>query len=216
MDVRKPGERIAMKVLMINGSPHPKGCIATALAIAGEEFAAAGVEYEIVQVGNKDVRGCIACGSCAKTGKCVFDDIVNECAPKLAEADGLIIGSPVYYGGPNGTVLSFMQRLFYSTTADLRMKVGASIVSCRRGGNSATFEALNQFFGISGMPTVPSTYWNDVHGFSADDVYADEEGVQTVRNLARNMVFMMRSIADGAEAYGIPERNKEIFTNFIR
>jgi len=181
-----------------------------------EELSAAGVEYEIVQVGNKDVRGCIACGSCGKTGKCVFDDIVNECAPKLAEADGLIVGSPVYFGNPNGTVLSFLQRLFYSSGVDLRMKVGASIVSCRRGGNSATFEALNQFFGISGMPTVPSTYWNDVHGFSADDVYADEEGVQTVRNLARNMVFMMRSIADGAEAYGVPERNKEIFTNFIR
>ena len=206
-----------MKVLMINGSPNPKGCIATAFSIIAEELEAAGVESEQVMVGNKDIRGCIACLKCRELGKCVFDnDIVNKCAPKLAEADGLIIGSPVYYGGPNGTVLSFMQRLFYSTTADLRMKVGASIVSCRRGGNSATFEALNQFFGISGMPTVPSTYWNDVHGFSADDVYADEEGVQTVRNLARNMVFMMRSIADGAEAYGIPERNKEIFTNFIR
>ncbi|MDO5119679.1 MAG: flavodoxin family protein [Coriobacteriales bacterium] len=205
-----------MKVLMINGSPHPKGCIATALDIVAEELSAAGVEYEIVQVGNKDVRGCIACGTCSKMGKCVFDDIVNECQPKLAEADGIIIGSPVYYGNPNGTVLSFMQRLFYSTTVDLRMKVGTSIVSCRRGGNSASFEALNQFFGISGMPTVPSTYWNDVHGFTADDVYADEEGVQTVRNLARNMVFMMRSIADGAEAYGIPERNKVVFTHFIR
>ena len=206
-----------MKVLMINGSPVPKGCIATAFAIIAEELEAAGVECEIVQVGNKDIRGCIACGRCRELGKCVFDnDIVNECAPKLAEADGIIIGSPVYYGNPNGTVLSFMQRLFYSSATDLRMKVGASVVSCRRGGNSATFEALNQFFGISGMPTVPSTYWNDVHGFTGDDVYADEEGVQTMRNLARNMVFMMRAIADGREAYGIPERNKVTFTNFIR
>ena len=206
-----------MKVLMINGSPVPKGCIATALAIAAEEFAAAGVECEIVQVGNKDIRGCISCGRCRELGRCVFDkDIVNECAAKLAEADGIIVGSPVYYGNPNGTVLSFMQRLFYSSDIDLRMKVGASIVSCRRGGNSATFEALNQFFGISGMPTVPSTYWNDVHGFTGEDVYADEEGVQTVRNLARNMVFMMRAIADGREAYGIPERNKEVSTSFVR
>ena len=206
-----------MRVLMINGSPDPKGCIATALAIAAEEFAAAGVECEQVQVGNKDIRGCIACGRCSELGRCVFDnDLVNETAPKLDAADGLIIGSPVYYGNPNGTVLSFMQRLLYSSNLDLRMKVGASIVSCRRGGNSATFEALNQFFGISGMPTVPSTYWNDVHGRTGEDVYKDEEGVQTMRNLARNMVFMMRAIADGRDAYGIPERNKEIFTNFVR
>ncbi|MBR3316148.1 MAG: flavodoxin family protein [Atopobiaceae bacterium] len=206
-----------MKVLMINGSPNPKGCIATAFSIIAEELEAAGVESEQVMVGNKDIRGCIACLKCRELGKCVFDnDIVNKCAPKLAEADGLIIGSPVYYGNPNGTVLSFMQRLLYSSATDLRMKVGASVVSCRRGGNSAIFEALNQFFGISGMPTVPSTYWNDVHGFSADDVYADEEGVQTMRNLARNMVFMMRAIADGRDAYGIPERNKVTFTNFIR
>ena len=206
-----------MRVLMINGSPDPKGCIATALAIAAEEFAAAGVECEQVQVGNKDIRGCIACGSCSELGRCVFDDdLVNETAPKLDAADGLIIGSPVYYGNPNGTLLSFMQRLLYSSNLDLRMKVGASIVSCRRGGNSATFEALNQFFGISGMPTVPSTYWNDVHGRTGEDVYKDEEGVQTMRNLARNMVFMMRAIADRRDAYGIPERNKEIFTNFVR
>ena len=206
-----------MKVLMINGSPDPKGCIATALAIAAEEFAAAGVESEQINVGNKDIRGCIAYSKCRELGKCVFgNDIVNECAPKLAEANGIIVGSPVYYGNPNGTVLSFMQRLFYSSGIDLRMKVGASIVSCRRGGNSATFESLNQFFGISGMPTAPSTYWNDVHGYTADDVYADEEGVQTIRNLAHNMTFMMRAIADGADTYGIPDRNKVTFTNFIR
>ena len=206
-----------MKVLMINGSPNPKGCISTAFDIAAEELAAAGVESEQVLVGNKDIRGCIACGRCRELGKCVFgNDLVNECARKLAEADGIIIGSPVYYGNPNGTVLSFMQRLFYSSGVDLRMKVGASIVSCRRGGNSATFESLNQFFGISGMPTVPSTYWNDVHGYTAEDVYADEEGVQTVRNLARNMAFLIKAIADGREAHQMPERNKESFTNFIR
>ncbi|MBR3325730.1 MAG: flavodoxin family protein [Atopobiaceae bacterium] len=206
-----------MKVLMINGSPNPKGCIAEALAIAAEEFAAAGVECEVVQVGNKDIRGCIACGRCRELGRCVFDnDLVNACAPKLDEADGLIIGSPVYYGNPNGTVLSFVQRLFYSSGVELRMKVGASIVSCRRGGNSATFESLNQFFGISGMPTVPSTYWNDVHGYTGEDVHADAEGEQTIRNLARNMTFMMKAIADGRDAYGIPERNKAVFTNFVR
>ena len=206
-----------MKVLMINGSPNPKGCIAEALAIAAEEFAAAGVEYEVVQVGNKDIRGCIACVRCRELGRCVFDnDRVNACAPKLDEADGLIIGSPVYYGNPNGTVLSFVQRLFYSSGVDLRMKVGASIVSCRRGGNSATFESLNQFFGISGMPTVPSTYWNDVHGYTGEDVHADAEGEQTIRNLARNMTFMMKAIADGRDAYGIPERHKAVFTNFVR
>ena len=206
-----------MKVLMINGSPVPKGCIATAFDIAAEEFAAAGVQTEQVVVGNKDIRGCIACGRCRELGKCVFDnDLVNQTVPKLEEADGIILGSPVYYGNPNGTILSFVQRLFYSSSVDLRMKVGASIVSCRRGGNSATFESLNQFFGISGMPTVPSTYWNDVHGFTADDVYADEEGVQTVRNLARNMTFLMRAIAEGAKVQQIPDRNKETFTNFIR
>ena len=202
---------------MINGSPDPKGCIAEAFAIATEELEAAGVVCEQVPVGNKDIRGCIACGRCSELDRCVFDgDLVNECATKLAEADGLIIGSPVYFGNPNGTVLSFMQRLLYSSGIDLRMKVGASIVSCRRGGNSATFEALNQFFGISGMPTVPSTYWNDVHGYTGEDVYKDEEGVQTMRNLARNMAFLMKAIADGAGVRVIPERNKVIFTNFVR
>lgn len=205
-----------MKVLMVNGSPKPKGCVATAFSILAEELAAEGIESEVVQVGNKDVRGCIACMRCRELGKCDFDDVVNQTAPKLAEADGVIIGSPVYFGNPNGTVLSFMQRLLYSSGVDVRMKVGASVVSCRRGGNSATFEALNQFFGISGMPTVPSTYWNDVHGYTADDVYADEEGVQTMRNLARNMAFMMRAIAAEKDANGIPERNKMTFTNFIR
>ena len=205
-----------MKVLLINGSPKAKGCIHTALEIAAQELNAQGIETEAIHVGNKDIRGCMACGSCYKTGKCVFNDLVNETAPKLEAADGIIIGSPVYYGGPNGTIMSFLQRLFYSTDFDKRMKVGASVVSCRRGGNSATFEMLNQFFGINGMPTVPSTYWNDVHGNTAEEMLKDAEGVQTMRNLGRNMAFMIKAIRAGEEQIGLPETSKETFTNFIR
>lgn len=205
-----------MKVLLINGSPKAKGCIHAALEIAARELNAQGIETEEIHVGNKDIRGCIACLSCRKTGKCVFDDLVNETAPKLAAADGIVIGSPVYYGGPNGTVMSFMQRLFYSAGIDCRMKVGASVVSCRRGGNSATFEMLNQFFGINGMPTVPSTYWNDVHGYTAEDVYADVEGVETIQNMAKNMAFLIKAIRDGRENIGQPETPHNNFMNFIR
>ena len=206
-----------MKVLMINGSPDTKGCIHTALTLAAEVLNAEGIETEEIQVGNKDIRGCIGCRKCHEIGHCVFDkDIVNETALKLKEADGIIVGTPVYYGNPNGTVLSFMQRLFYSCNCNLHMKVGASVVSCRRGGNSATFEAMNQFFGISGMPTVPSTYWNDVHGYVADDVLADTEGVETIRNMATNMAFMIKSIKAGAEQYGIPDVKHRQFLNFIR
>ena len=205
-----------MKALLINGSPRPKGCIGTAFQILCEEFQKEGVETEVINVGNQDIRGCVACGGCSKKGQCVFDDLVNETAPKFEEADGLVIGSPVYYGQPNGNVISFMQRLFYSTSFSKAMKVGASVVSCRRGGNSATFEQINQFFGISGMPIAPSTYWNDVHGYGADDVYADEEGVQTMRNLARTMSFLMRAIAAEKERSGLPELPKVTFTNFIR
>ena len=205
-----------MKVLFINGSPDPKGCIHTALTLAAEVLNAEGIETEEIQVGNKVVRGCIGCRQCAKLGKCAFDDVVNETAPKLEAADGMIVGTPVYYGNPNGTVLSFLQRLFFSASYDMHMKVGASIVSCRRGGNSATFEAMNQFFGIGGMPTVPSTYWNDVHGFKGEDVLSDVEGVQTIRNMASNMVFLLRSIQDGKEKYGKPEMRFGSFMNFIR
>jgi multimeric flavodoxin WrbA len=205
-----------MKVLLINGSPRPKGCIGTAFQILCEEFQKEGIETEVINVGNQDIRGCVACGGCSKKGQCVFDDLVNETAPKFEEADGLVIGSPVYYGQPNGNVISFMQRLFYSTSFSKAMKVGTSVVSCRRGGNSATFEQINQFFGISGMPIAPSTYWNDVHGYGADDVYADEEGVQTMRNLARTMSFLMRAIAAETERSGLPELPKVTFTNFIR
>lgn len=201
-----------MKVLMINGSPDVKGCIHTAFVEASKIFAEEGIETEEIIVGPKDIRGCIACDHCKRAGKCIFNDLVNETAPKLEEANGIILGSPVYYGNPNGTLLSFVQRLLYSTTADLHMKVGASVVSCRRGGNSATFESLNQFFGISGMPIAPSSYWNDVHGFTGDDVYKDEEGLETIHNLAKNMAFMMKAIQEKEK----PHMKKEKFTNFIR
>lgn len=204
-----------MKVLMINGSPDPKGCIATAFELAREVFASHNVEVEEVFIGNKDIRGCIGCRRCKTTGKCVFNDLVNETSEKLKEADGVIIGSPVYYGNPNGTLLSFMQRLFYSSNTDLHMKVGASVVSCRRGGNSATFEALNQFFGISGMPVAPSCYWNDVHGYTKEDVLKDEEGCDTIRNLAENMVFMMEAISAQKKVSDFHQK-KEHHTNFIR
>lgn len=205
-----------MKVLLINGSPDSKGCIHTALTLAAEVLNSNGIETEEIHVGNKDIRGCIGCRKCKQTGKCVFNDLVNEVSPKLAESDGIVIGSPVYFGNPNGTVLSFMQRLFYSCGCDLHMKVGASVVSCRRGGNSATFEALNQFFGISGMPTVPSTYWNDVHGYKGADVLKDPEAVETVRNMATNMAFMIKSIKAGKEQYGKPDVKHTQFVNFIR
>ena len=205
-----------MNVLMINGSPDPKGCIHTAMTIAKEELAHRRIAAEELIVGNQAIHGCIGCRKCKTTGRCVFDDIVNATAPKLAAADGVILGTPVYFGTPNGTVLAFLQRLFYSCHLDLHMKVGASIVSCRRTGNSAVFEQMNQFFGISGMPTVPSTYWNDVHGYTADDVYADEEGVETIRNMAQNMAFLMQCIADGKAAHGLPDTPHAHHTNFIR
>lgn len=202
-----------MKVLMINGSPDVKGCIHTAFDEASKIFHEEGIETKEIFVGSKDIRGCIACRHCKKTGRCIFDDLVNQVAPELEEANGIILGSPVYYGNPNGTLLSFVQRLFYSTTIDLHMKVGASVVSCRRGGNSATFTSLNQFFGISGMPIAPSSYWNDVHGYTSDDVYKDEEGLQTIHNLAKNMSFMMKAIALQEDK---PTMTKEKYTNFIR
>ena len=203
-----------MKVLLINGSPRANGCTAAALKEMISVFEAEGVETELVHAGNKDIRGCIACGSCMKNGKCVFDDLVNEVAPKFEEADGLVIGSPVYYASPNGTVLSFMDRLFYSTRFSKHMKVGAAVVSARRGGNTASFDVLNKYFSISGMPIATSTYWNQVHGFTAEDVRKDAEGLQTMRNLARNMVFLMKAIADSREKYGLPEVEHGSFTSF--
>ena len=202
------------KVLLLNGSPHPRGCTATALQEMISVFETEGIETELIQVGNKSIRGCIACGSCAKTGKCVFDDLVNEVAPKFEAADGLVIGSPVYYASPNGTILSFMDRLFYSTHYSKHMKVGAAVVSARRGGNTASFDVLNKYFSISGMPIASSTYWNQVHGFTAEDVRKDLEGLQTRRTLARNMSFMIRAFADAKDKYGLPEAEHGFFTSF--
>ncbi len=202
------------KVLLLNGSPHPNGCTAAALQEMIRVFEAEGVETELIQVGNKDIRGCIACGSCGKTGKCVFNDLVNEVAPKFETADGLVVGSPVYYGSPNGTILSFMDRLFYSTPFSKHLKVGAAVVSCRRGGNTASFDVLNKYFTISSMPVASSSYWNQVHGFTAADVAKDKEGLQTMRNLARNMAFMIKAFADAKEKYGCPKLEHDSFTSF--
>ena len=202
------------KVLLLNGSPHTKGCTAAALNEMIKVFEKEGIETETVQVGSKPIRGCIACGRCESLGHCVFDDLVNETAPKLEAADGLVIGSPVYYGSPNGTILSFLDRLFYSTSFSKHMKVGASVVSCRRGGNTASFDALNKYFTISSMPVASATYWNMVHGFTAEDVAKDKEGLQTMRNLARSMSFMIKTIADGKEKYGYPESERDNFTSF--
>ena len=202
------------KVILLNGSPHAKGCTAAALEEMVKVFQENGIETEIIHVGNKDIRGCISCGTCGRKGKCVFDDLVNEVAPKFEAADGLVVGSPVYYASPNGTILSFMDRLFYSTHFSKHMKVGAAVVSCRRGGNTASFDALNKYFTISGMPVASSTYWNQVHGFTAEDVKKDLEGLQTMRNLARNMTFLMKAIADAKTAYGLPPVEHDAFTSF--
>ena len=202
------------KVLLLNGSPHPRGCTAAALAEMISVFQAEGVETELIHVGNKDIRGCIACGSCGKTGKCVFDDLVNETAAKFEAADGLVVGSPVYYASPNGTILSFMDRLFYSTGFSKHMKVGAAVVSARRGGNTASFDVLNKYFSISGMRIATANYWNQVHGFTAEDVKKDLEGLQTMRNLARNMTFLMKAIAAARDAQGLPEMERGAFTSF--
>ena len=202
------------KVLLLNGSPKANGCTAAALREMISVFEAEGIETELVHVGNKDIRGCVACGSCGKKGRCVFDDLVNETAEKFRDADGLVVGSPVYYASPNGTILSFLDRLFYSTPFSKQMKVGAAVVSARRGGNTASFDVLNKYFSISGMPVATSTYWNQVHGFTAEDVIKDREGLQTMRNLARNMAFMIRAIADAKEKYGLPEVERGAFTSF--
>ena len=202
------------KVLLLNGSPHANGCTATALAEMIKVFKQDGIETELIQVGIKPVRGCISCNRCGEIGHCVFQDLVNEVAPKFEEADGLVVGSSVYYGSPNGTILSFMDRLFYSTPFSKHMKVGAAVVSCRRGGNTASFDVLNKYFTISGMPVASSTYWNQVHGFTAEDVKKDLEGLQIMRNLARNMAFMIRAIADAKEKYGLPEVEHDSFTSF--
>ena len=205
-----------MKVLLINGSPNAKGCTYTALEEVSKTLNQEGIETEIIHVGNKDIRGCIACRKCKTNGKCVFNDIVNEVAPKFNKCDGIIIGSPVYYASANGTLISFIDRLFYSMPADKTMKVGAAVVSCRRGGNTTTFDEINKYFTISGMPVASSQYWNMVHGNSPEEVKQDLEGMQTMRTLGKNMAFLMKSIQLGKEQFGLPEKESHIFTNFIR
>lgn len=205
-----------MKVLLINGSPHTDGCTATALREVEKTLNENGVETELIQVGHLDIRGCLACGQCRKLGKCVIDDIVNEVGEKFREADGLILGSPVYYASANGTLTAFADRLFYSSSYDKTMKVGAAVVSARRGGNTATFDQLNKYFTINSMPVVSSQYWNQVHGNNAQQVVQDLEGMQIMRTLGRNMAFLLKSIQLGKEAFGLPEKEPRVGTNFIR
>lgn len=204
------------KVLILNGSPRVNGNTSVALKEMEQVFQENGVEAEIVQVGNKAIRGCVACGSCAKTGKCVFDDGVNEIAKKFEEADGLVVASPVYYASANATLIACLDRLFYSSRFDKSMKVGASVVCARRGGCSATFDELNKYFTICNMPVVSSQYWNSIHGRTLGEAVQDEEGKQTMRTLARNMTFLMKSIALGKETFGLPEKEEKVSTHFIR
>lgn len=204
------------KVLMLNGSPKENGNIALAFNEMGKIFEENNVDFEIVQLGKKDIRGCIACGSCSNTGKCVFNDAVNEIAAKFEEADGLVVGSPVYYGSANGTLMSALQRLFYSSPFDKSLKVGASVVCARRSGCTATFDELNKFFTISNMPVATSQYWNNIYGGSDGEAALDEEGKQVMRVLARNIVFLMESIALGKEKMGLPKKEDHLWTNFIR
>lgn len=205
-----------MKVLIINGSPRVNGNTTIAVNEMVKVFEAEGVEAEVVQIGNKDVRGCIACGTCFKKGQCVFDDVVNELAPKFEEAAGLVVASPVYYASANATLIACLDRLFYSTHFDKTMKVGASVVVARRGGLSATFDELNKYFTICGMPVASSQYWNSVHGREPGQAKEDAEGLQTMRVLAKNMTFLMKSIALGKEKYGLPEKEEWQPTHFIR
>lgn len=205
-----------LQVLMLNGSPRSNGNTAVALREMETVFRENGVEVETVIIGNRAIRGCVACGGCAKTGKCVFDDAVNELAPKFEAADGLVVASPVYYASANATLIACLDRLFYSTPFDKTMKVGASVVCARRGGCSATFDELNKYFTISGMPVASSQYWNSIHGRTPGEAEADGEGRQTMRTLARNMTFLMRSIALGKEHFGLPEQEARIATHFIR
>ena len=205
-----------MKVLLVNGSPHANGSTYTALHEMEKVFTEEGIEAEIIQIGNQDIRGCIACNGCRKKGSCVFEDAVNETAAKFEEADGLVVGSPVYYASANATLIAVLDRLFYSSHFDKTMKVGASVVCARRGGCSATFDELNKYFTISNMPIASSQYWNSIHGRAQGEAEMDEEGKQTMRVLARNMVFLMKSIALGKEKFGLPETEERVATHFIR
>ena len=205
-----------MKVLMLNGSPRKNGNTSIALNEVKGVLEQEGIEVEIIQVGNMEITGCKGCLYCKEKGKCVKDDIVNELAAKLENADGLVVGSPVYYASANGTLVCLLDRLFYSTKFNKTMKVGASVAVARRGGCSSTFDELNKYFTISGMPVCSSQYWNSVHGRAPGDAEKDEEGLQTMRTLGRNMAFLMKSISLGKEKYGIPEKEPGVMTSFIR
>ena len=205
-----------MKVLIFNGSPRKNGNTALALSEMEKVFHENGIETEIVHIGNMDIRGCMACGSCSKTGKCVFNDIVNELSTKFEQSDGLVVGAPVYYGSANATLVAALQRMFYSSHFDKTMKVGAAVASARRGGLTATFDELNKFFTISGMPVASGQYWNGIHGARPGEGEQDTEGMQMMRTLARNMSFLIKAIADAKEKYGLPQRETQTFTNFIR
>lgn len=206
-----------MKVLSINGSAHLDGCTARALEEVEKVLKENGIEVERINVANKDVRGCIGCGYCREHGKCVFNDIVNETAPKLAEASGVLIGTPVYYAHSNGQLLAFLDRLFYSSWVSVNktMKVGAAVISSRRAGSTSAMDEINKYFTISSMPVVPSTYWNEVHGFTREDVEKDLEGLQTMRNLGKNMVFLMKAIALQTDKTGLPEQQRDYYTPFF-
>ena len=203
-----------MKVLLLNGSPHEDGCTARALREVEETLQSEGIETEYFNVGKPPVSGCIACGYCKKNGKCVFNDIVNILAEKFRDADGIVVGSPVYYAGANGSVLALLDRLFYSTSFDKTMKVGACVLSSRRAGSTSAYDEINKYYTICGMPIVSSTYWNEVHGYTKEDVEKDKEGLQTMRNLGKNMAFLIRSIALGKEKYGAPKAERGAHTNF--
>lgn len=204
-----------MNVLLINGSPHPQGCTARALQEVERILNENGIRTQIVTVGNKQIRGCISCNRCRELGRCVFDDAVNETAPLFRDADGLVVGTPVYYAHANGGVISFLDRLFYSTGFDKSMKVGAAVASSRRAGSTSAFDEINKYFTISSMPIVSSNYWNEVHGFVAEDVELDREGLQTMRTLGRNMAFLIKSIALGKERLGLPPKEPWTPTHFM-
>lgn len=205
-----------MKVLMINGSPRKNGNTEIALNEMKAVFEKNGIEVKYMQIGNMDIRGCIGCGSCRKTGKCVFNDIVNETAAEFESADGLVVGTPVYYASANATLMAFLQRLFYSTGFSKTMKVGAGAAAARRGGLTSTYDELNKYFAISGMPIASGQYWNGIHGRKPGEASEDGEGLQMMRTLAENMTFLMKSIALGKEKYGVPEKEPPIMTNFIK
>lgn len=204
-----------MKVLLVNGSPRPNSNTLLGLKEMEKIFAEQDIQTEIFNIGNKNIRGCIACEQCRKLGSCVFNDEVNEFAKKLEEADGMVVGSPVYYSAPNATVQAFLQRLFYSNSSDKSMKVGASFVCARRAGTTASFDVLNKFFTISGMPVASSQYWNNIHGGAPGEAIKDEEGMQTLRVLARNMAFLIKSIALGKKETGLPKKEKHLWTSFF-